>query len=123
MTLEFNKSVSDIRGTILFCSFGSLTINFVETKKGFSRGGHYHKFKSEHILIRGKIEFKELNLDTNNEQTHILSAPHMISVEPNTAHLLTALEDTLFLECFDMDYSATDYLPYRNLVNEKINQK
>ncbi len=122
MTLEFNKSVSDIRGTTLFCSFGSSSINFVETKKGFSRGGHYHKFKSEHMLLRGKIEFKELNLDTNKEQIRILSAPYTISVEPNVAHLLTALEDSLFLECFDTEYSAIDYFPYRNIVNEKINQ-
>ncbi len=52
----------------------------------------------------------------------ILSAPFTISVEPNTAHLLTALEDSSFLECFDTEYSAIDYLPYRNIVNEKIKQ-
>ena len=123
MTLEFNKSVSDIRGTILFCSFEKLTINFVETKKGFSRGGHYHEFKSDHILLRGKIEFRELNLGTNMEQIRILSAPCTISVEPNIAHLLTALEDSLFLECFDTEYSAIDYMPYRNIVDEKIKQR
>lgn len=120
--LEFNKSVNDIRGTIMFYSFGKLIIHFVETKKGFSRGGHYHKFKSDHMLLQGKIEFKELNLDTNMEQIRILSAPYIISVEPNVAHILTALEDSLFLECFDTKYSAIDYLPYRNIVNEKIKQ-
>jgi len=123
MTLEFNKSVSDVRGTILFCSFGKSTINFVETKKGFSRGGHYHEFKSDHILLRGKIEFRELNLSTNMEQIRILSAPCTVSVEPNVAHLLTALEDSLFLECFDTEYFAIDYFPYRNIVDEKIKQR
>ena len=122
MTLEFNKSVSDVRGTILFCSFGKSTINFVETKKGFSRGGHYHEFKSDHILLQGKIEFRELNLSTNMEQIRILSAPCTVSVEPNIAHLLTALEDSLFLECFDIEYSAIDYFPYRNIVDEKIDK-
>jgi dTDP-4-dehydrorhamnose 3,5-epimerase-like enzyme len=123
MTLEFNKSVSDVRGTILFCSFGKSTINFVETKKGFSRGGHYHEFKSDHILLRGKIEFKELNLSTNMEKIRILSAPCTVSVEPNIAHLLTALEDSLFLEYFDTEYFAIDYFPYRNIVDEKIKQR
>ncbi len=65
MKLEFIKSVSDILGTILFYSFGKSAINFVETKKGFSRGGHYHQFKSDHVLLQGKIEFRELNLNTN----------------------------------------------------------
>ena len=123
MELEYIKSVEDSRGIILFYKYADLFINFVETKKGFSRGGHYHKFKSEHILLRGKIEFKELNLDTNKEQIRILSAPHIISVEPNIAHILTALEDSLFLECFDTEYSAIDYMPYRNIVDEKIKQR
>ena len=123
MKLEFNKSVSDIMGTTLFCSFGKLIIHFVETKKGFSRGGHYHKFKSDHILLRGKIEFKDLNFSKNFEQTRIILAPFTISVESNVAHLLTALDDSLFLECFDTEYSAIDYFPYRNIVDEKIKQR
>jgi hypothetical protein len=123
MQLEFNKSVSDIRGIILFCSFGKLIIHFVETKKGFSRGGHYHKFKSDHILLRGKIEFKELNLATNIEQIRVIHAPFTMSVDANTAHILTALEDSLFLEYFDSEYSAIDYLPYRKIVNKKIDRK
>lgn len=122
MILEFIKSMNDVRGTILFYSFGKLTIHFVETKKGFSRGGHYHQFKSDHVLLQGKVEFRELNLNTNVEQIRILSAPFTISVEPDMAHLLTALEDSSFLECFDTEYSAIDYLPYRNIVNEKIKQ-
>ena len=119
MKLEFNKSVSDIRGIILFCSFGKLIIHFVETKKGFSRGGHFHKFKSDHILLKGKIEFKELNLDTDIEQIRIIYAPFTISVEANVAHILTALDNSVFLESFETEYSAIDYLPYRKIVNEK----
>jgi dTDP-4-dehydrorhamnose 3,5-epimerase-like enzyme len=120
MILEFNKSINDVRGTILFCSYGELTINFVYTKKGFSRGGHYHNFKSDHILLQGKIEFKKLNLDTNVENISMLSAPCNISVEPKTAHLLTSLNNSLFLEYFNTEYSAINYSPYRKIVNEKI---
>ena len=120
MHLEFNKSVNDVRGKILFCSFGEKLLNFVETKKGFSRGGHYHEFQSDHILLRGKIEFKERNLDTNLEHTRIIHAPSTISVEANTAHLLTALEDSLFLEHFEIEYTAIDYIPYRKIVIEKM---
>lgn len=123
MKLEFIKSVNDMRGTIFFYSFGKLIIHFVETKNGFSRGGHYHQFQSDHMLLQGKVEFKTFNLKTNIEQIKIISAPLTISVEPNTAHLLTALEDSLFLECFEMKYSAIDYLPYRKIVNEKMKFK
>ncbi len=44
----------------------------LKQKKGFLRGGHYHEFKSEHILLQGKIEFRELHLGTNTEQIRIL---------------------------------------------------
>ena len=122
MKLEFKKSYSDIRGIILFCSFGKSSLHFVKTQKGFSRGGHYHKFKSDHILLQGKIEFKEFNMNTNLEQIRILSAPVTITVEPNIAHLLTALEDSLFLESFKTKYSAIEYLPYRNIVKKSMKQ-
>ena len=112
--------MSDVRGTILFCSYGKLTINFVYTKKGFSRGGHYHNFKSDHILLKGKIEFKKLNLDTNVENSSLLCAPCNVSVESKTAHLLTSLSDSLFIEYFNTKYSAINYLPYRKVVTEKI---
>ena len=122
MKLEFKKSFSDVRGIILCCSYGKSFIHFVKTKKGFSRGGHYHKFKSDHILLKGKIEFKEFNISTNSEQIRILSSPTTISVEPNVAHLLTALEDTVFLEFFNFEYSSTDYIPYRTIVEKKIKE-
>ena len=122
MKLEFKKSFSDVRGIILFCSYGKSSLHFVKTKKGFSRGGHYHKFKSDHILLKGKIEFKEFNISTNSEQIRILSSPTTISVEPNVAHLLTALEDTVFLEFFNFEYSSTDYIPYRTIVEKKIKE-
>ena len=89
---------SSLSTIILFCSFGKSAVHLVQTKKCFSRGGHYHPFKSDHFLLRGKIEFKEIDIDTNIEKIRIIQAPYTISVEPNIAHLLTALDDSLFLE-------------------------
>jgi hypothetical protein len=50
----------------------------------------------------------------------MLSAPCNISVEPKTAHLLTSLNNSLFLEYFNTEYSAINYSPSRKIVNEKI---
>ena len=122
MELEFLKSIEDSRGKIFFCKYDDIFVNMVETKKSFSRGGHYHPFKSIHFLLKGKIEFKEIDIDTNIEKIRIIQAPYTISVEPNIAHLLTALDNSLFLESFKIKYSAIEYLPYRNIVNERMNQ-
>jgi hypothetical protein len=118
--LKFIKSVIDPRGRIVFCKHADIFINLVETKQGFSRGGHYHPFPSDHILIKGKIEFKEVNLDTHMEKIRILQAPCDISVNANVAHILTALENSLFVEFFTTEYSAINYFPYRKIVNKKM---
>jgi hypothetical protein len=92
----------------------------VEIKRGFSRGGHYHDFETRHYLISGKIEYREKDVATNVEKTQVISAPAIITVPPMAAHLLTAIDDTLFAEEFGQSYSATEYPEYRKIVTEKM---
>ena len=47
----------------------------------------------------------------------------IIRVTSNSAHLLTALEDTIFVEYFKNDYSATDYSEYRSIVIQKMTDR
>ena len=120
MNLEFEKVVSDRRGSILFLKFGQKNINLVQIKKGFARGGHYHSFESSHYVLSGIIEYKEKNIETEDESITTIKGPATIFVPPMRAHLLIALEDTLFFEAFDTNYSATDYGQYRQIVLQKI---
>jgi len=118
--LEYLQTVSDDRGSIIFMKHGSKLLNIVEIKKGFSRGGHFHPFHSIHNLISGSVEYLEFNTKTNEEQKTILNAPFIIDVSPSVAHLLTAIEDTLFIEIFENEYQATNFPKYRKIVEEKI---
>ncbi len=120
MELQFEKESSDVRGKILMLRYGDKRINLVETKKGFSRGGHYHDFESKHILISGTVEYREKNLQTNAEKTQAYSAPSVIITAPMTPHLITAITDSVFAEEFEQDYSATDYSEYRAIVTQKM---
>ena len=120
MKLEFLESVTDPRGRILFCKYGNSSLNIVETKNGFSRGGHFHEFPSVHFLLKGKIVFKTTDINLNHEQIENFSAPCEIIVQANIAHILTALEDSIFIEFFDREYSAIDYPPYRNLIEKQL---
>jgi hypothetical protein len=119
MVLKFEKSTQDIRGQILFLKHEDKNINIVEIKAGFARGGHYHPFETRHFLLAGKTEVREKNLDTNKETVRTITAPSIIDVPPRTAHLLIALEDTIFIEEFSNDYSATEYPEYRNKILQK----
>ena len=120
MTLQFEKQVEDKRGSILFLSLGTKKINIVEMKKGFARGGHFHNFPSTDIIVYGKIELREENLNNSVEQIKKISAPSIINIQQNTAHLFIALEDSMFVETFDGEYQASDYPKYRKIVDERL---
>jgi len=120
MKLEFLKSVQDQRGKILFLSLNGKPVNFVEIKKGYARGGHYHNFKSNHYLISGKIEFYEKNILSKKEIKKIVKAPCLLPVSSKIAHMMIALDDSLFIETFEENYSAIDYEPFRKIVFEKM---
>ncbi|MGI0010216.1 MAG: hypothetical protein ACREAE_02305 [Nitrosopumilaceae archaeon] len=116
--LQLEKVVEDNRGKILFLSYGNQSLNFVEIKKGYARGGHYHPYEQDHIFISGKIEYREEDVLTGQEQKRIVNCPVTILVPKNTAHLFIALEDTIFLEAYGHQYKATNYAKYRKLVKE-----
>lgn len=116
--LEYLKTVTDERGSIIFMKNGSKLLNLVEIKKGYSRGGHFHEFRSIHNLILGKVEYHEFNTKTNEEKTSICESPYVIDVPPYVAHLLTALEDIIFIEIFDTEYSATEFPKFRKIVED-----
>ena len=120
MNLQFEKQVEDKRGKILFLSLGTKKINIVEMKKGFARGGHFHNFPSTDIIVYGKIELREENLNNSVEQIKKISAPSIINIQQNTAHLFIALEDSMFVETFDGEYQASDYPKYRKIVDEML---
>lgn len=120
MNLRFEKEIGDARGKILFMSYGTEKINLVEIKKGFARGGHYHKTAQYHFIISGKSEYREENVNTGQEQIKIITVPTIIHVPAETAHLLIAIEDTLFFETSNKELEATIYPKYRKIVEERM---
>lgn len=122
LRLQFVKEVEDQRGKVLFLSHGKERVNFVEIQRGFARGGHYHKIAQHHLIISGKIEYREKNVRTDHEQIKIITAPAIIRVPAYTAHLIIAIEDTLFVETFKEELEATVYPAYRKIVEERMQQ-
>jgi len=118
--LQYLKTISDKRGTIIFMKNSRIFLNLVEIKQGFSRGGHFHPFTSSHNLISGKVEYMEFNTITLEEKKVVYEAPFEIVVPPYVAHLLTALDDVLFIEIFKNKYQDTIFPKYREIVNQKI---
>lgn len=117
MSLEFEKLIEDKRGKILFLKYNDKKINLVEIRKNFARGGHYHKTKSTHYLISGKIELWEKNINDKTQKISLISSPYIIEIQSNIAHLLIAKEDSLFFESFD-NYEDTVFPEFRRVVED-----
>ena len=79
-----------------------------------------HSFPSIHILISGLIEYQEEHIENNQEHIKKIQAPAIINTPANFAHLIIALEDSIFIEIFEKSYEATNYNKYRKIVNEKL---
>ena len=121
MELQFIKEGGDIRGKIIFFTYGKTKINLFEIKKGFARGGHYHNYDITHTLITGKIEHRIENIETKQEQILIVTAPAILEIPAKSANLIIAIEDSVFTEVFSEEYKSTVYDKYRNIVHQKIN--
>ncbi len=119
MTVELINSGGDHRGKILFFKSENLKINFFEIKKNYARGGHYHDYPVTYVLISGKIEYRTKSLDTDEEIIETISAPAIIKLPINTANLIFAIKNSVFLEMFDVEYSSKIFDEYRNFVIDK----
>lgn len=104
----------------MFFSFGNKFLNVIEIKKGFARGGHYHKYQQDQIILFGKVEYREENIFEKKEKITIIDKPSRMIIPPLTAHLLIAIEDTCFVETFTEKYEATYYPKYRKIINKKM---
>ena len=118
--LEIENIAEDVRGKNVFLSFGDLRIVFVETNKGYSRGGHYHKKDTNHNLLSGKIHLRQKNVQTGEEIEKIFVGPTKIPIPGFCAHLLTALTDTKLVEAFGNGYEDTVYPEYREIVERRM---
>lgn len=120
MVLNLKNEGGDKRGKILFFTHNNTKINLFEIKRGFARGGHYHPFNVVYILLSGKVEYREFNFETNIETIKVLNAPTVINNMTHTANLITAINDSLFVEIFSHDYKAKIYPKYRKTIEEKL---
>ncbi len=78
-------------------------------RKGFSRGGHYHKNKEEIFYVfRGKIKASFVDMDTLQRNEEILEKGDKIRVNPGCGHLFYGLEDAVIIEYSPQVYDQGD---------------
>lgn len=120
MSMRILKETEDRRGKIIWLVSDGKEIHVVETKKGFSRGGHYHPYDSTHLLVSGQLIYRECGMEGEKQINKTLKTVTTIFTPANRAHMITAIEDSVFIEIFERPYKATDFLQYRKIVNDAL---
>lgn len=92
------SNIKDLRGSFIgLLNNGEWKeVNYVETKKGFIRGKHYHKFTHEVIyLLSGRALVKLQNvLDPSETKELVLNEMEGLLIEPYMLHDFEYTEDS-----------------------------
>lgn len=77
------------------------------------RGGHYHNSETFHLVVQGRIRFELVESITREKRQVTAVSMDIIRVNAGVAHLLEALEDSMFIEPLRKLGSTVDFEPQR----------
>lgn len=117
--MNISKVHTDNRGQVFRFDVGEKTHLLVTFEPGISRGGHYHQAGQWHIVLAGKFNVKLYYINTSEEVELCLVEGDSLFIEPEVAHLFTAIGFSVLCESRIGEPEATDYEPYRKLARPK----
>jgi len=108
----------DARGKIYQLKFGDREFLILETKKGFRRGGDYHKTWQFDVVLSGEVLFTYIDIHRNPKiSTNVKKLQgEKVVFFPNEPHMLTALTDCLVLEWLEGPFEKQYYEPFKKLI-------
>lgn len=70
-------------------------MNYLESVKGCTRGGHYHKSTDENFfIIQGKIKVILSNIDDKSKKEFFIEGGDILAIPPNVLHTFEVLEES-----------------------------
>jgi len=117
--VTFEKLHEDKRGEIYRIEHNGKEYLLLTIKKGYIRGGDYHKTKQHDVVLMGRVavtkyvDGKDIREEYGENQVVIMDegVPHMIEA-------LT--EEALLLEWLEGDFEKKFFEPYRKLVMKRM---
>ena len=111
---------NDIRGFRWLFENDNNVITLFEVKKGFARGGQYHKKEVKHILLSGKSEYRKMNINTKIETHEIVSGTKIITLPPFTSELIIGIEYSVFVGIYPKEEEILFFNEHRKEVEKRI---
>jgi len=130
---ELKELKQDARGEICILRFGDsepkLEAFLSHTKSGVSRSGYYFKPNKiipgmpprVYLVLNGRFMYRKKNIKTGEETEKEIKTGDYLSIEPDHAHIFTALEDSDMIEFMPGSTEKEEmipYPPYREIVEK-----
>jgi len=106
----------DDRGTLWTLTHNNHEYLLMETNKGYSRGGDYHKSIQHDVVLSGVVVFTSIK--DGIEKVKPLGVGDKITFEPINPHMVTSITDSLILEWLEGDFEKAYYEPYRKIIEK-----
>lgn len=121
ITDEFlrEKRLIQDRGELVLLSDGEEIrhITFFTLKPGpnFSRGGHYHKKKTEKFyLVSGRLRITLMDVETEETEVLELEAGQKVAIHPMCAHRFQAIVPSQVIEYYATAFDLEDDIGFDN---------
>jgi dTDP-4-dehydrorhamnose 3,5-epimerase-like enzyme len=77
-------------------------VNWVETKKGSIRGGHYHNITNEYLVfVVGRSKAWKVSPNGEILWERLMKPGEVLLIEPSEVHFIEALDDSIWINALD----------------------
>lgn len=106
----------DPRGSTFRMALDGRDYLFLNVAKGSFRGGHYHPRETFHLVLKGRLWFEFVDTLSDRKAETIAEPMDVVHIPAGVAHLIKALEDSMFMEPFESLIEA--FPPQRSIVDK-----
>lgn len=88
---------------------GFSQVNYIRSKPGAIRGGHYHKDNKEAFyVISGSFRLVLIDNDTKLHEEHLIASGTFFIIEKNISHFFEFTSDTSLISMYDKGVENKD---------------
>ena len=89
--------------------FDCKQVKILKVKKGQILGNHYHLYRENRYLLKGKIQYYLKNVKTNEYEEFIMHEGEVMVTDPYIAHTGEFLEDSIIIEGTEEPYISAEH--------------
>ncbi len=89
--------------------FDCKQIKILKIRKNNMLGNHYHTYRENRYLLKGKAKYYLKNVHTGEEEQFLMNEGEMMMTDPYIAHTGEFLEDSIMIEGTEEVYKSAKH--------------